>query len=234
MEEFRPFTVERLTATKLIVRGGVWEWYDGDNRRQSTLTADGGASLDPSKYKTISDTLSASTAYSVYLELNTSTYALTANLVETSSYPADEKGKLRMLLITFESDAAAHLPDLDANQRGWWHRVDRWNEIADAEDDTTIHPDTDDTHSLKIGEDLIEWTDIGINAVDTVAVSVGASGSITLTTNTGSVITIDSGTVYISNLPTISSGLGAGALYTQTVAQIIGSGTDARKVLCVA
>ena len=117
MEEFRPFTVERLTATKIIVRGGTWTQYNGITRHSTSLTVDGsGDGASPENYKTIDDGISASTAYSVYLELDTSGDTLAANIVATASFPADAADIFRLVLVEFESTASGTLPDIDTRQ----------------------------------------------------------------------------------------------------------------------
>jgi len=111
--QFVPLYPERLTGTSLIVRGGAWEHYTGDTRSITSLTCDGGASRNPEDVKTLTPTLAASTAYSVYLELTTGAGTLTANVIDTASFPADAAGKRRYLLAEFTTSAAATIPDID-------------------------------------------------------------------------------------------------------------------------
>ena len=113
IEQYRPFDVERLTATKIIVRGGAVEYYASGARSIVNLTTDSGTSRNPEDIKTIDDALSASTAYSVYLALDTGAGALSANLVETSSFPADAAGKRYFMLTDFTTTNDGYLPEID-------------------------------------------------------------------------------------------------------------------------
>jgi len=119
---YKPFEVERDTDETLTVRGGVWEHVTSDGRIVVEMDVDGSTtSASPEDFITITPTLSSSTDYSVYLhlDLSTSPEELSANVIDTASYPTADSDNKYLLLTTFKSTADSTLPDIDEKQAGF-------------------------------------------------------------------------------------------------------------------
>lgn len=117
MADYISLSIERAGADSLIVRGGAWTYHDGASRTRVKLTVDGASqSDDPAEFKTLTDTFSASTSYTAYLKLNLSTDVLTAELVETSSFPAATAIVRAKVLAVFTTTADSTIPDIDPLQ----------------------------------------------------------------------------------------------------------------------
>ena len=112
IDQYRPFDVYRHTATKLRVRAGAWEHYFCITRTVTNMAIDSGTSANPEDYKTISPTLSASTAYTVYLEFYSTGLTLEAKCVATSSFPADATDYYRYILARFETTSDGSIPSI--------------------------------------------------------------------------------------------------------------------------
>lgn len=183
----------------------------------------------------------------------------TATWTEATAYPAETRGVIICPVIEFDTagDATSY------RQMQWQDilitRRPRWNELHDADSNTTISPDGDvTTDTLAIGETDKEWYSVSARASNGVSLTAGASGTPTgssisadssgniyLTSNeSGATIDITTaagggdikirtgGGTFITGLPTTApAGVNTGQLYTQTAAQLGGSGTT--KVLCV-
>ena len=182
IDQYRPFDVYRHTATKLRVRAGAWEHYFGITRTVTNMAIDSGTSANPEDYKTISPTLSASTAYTVYLEFYSTGLTLEAKCVAASSFPADATDYYRYILARFTTTSDGSIPTI---QPEVGHIIfqgggSRWDLINDAAQDVDMLSDTDNTDSLDVGLYNQRWTDINAYAAGDIVLTAAYDSSTTI------------------------------------------------------